>query len=376
VATRAPLSVSMQQGGTSLDTWVVAAGPVDTFSMLPRRLTVDELAARRAPVASRTAENLFWLGRYTERTEQAVCLARTALNLIDGDDEVPPALLAALSDLALQTGLVAAGTPGAQRSPTVFERSLLAALLDRNAGAIGFNLDAMARAAGALRDRLAPEQWGLVRRMGDEFHAHLTPRHGGMPAAAQAQPALQRLALQLAAVTGAQTDRMTRDHGWRLLSVGRLVERIAGMARTMGRLVVAIDPRGGSTAATEALLELFDSSITFRARYQRHEDLLALIDLLVLDDTNPRAFAGALRRLRTELGKLPGPEAGRDELRALWPAQGTGLALEQLRDADGPAIQGLVAAQSQRLADSAARLSDLIGQRFFAHADADAVQRV
>jgi len=303
-----------------------------------------------------------------------VGLARTALNLIDGDDEVPPALLAALSDLALQAGLVADGTPGAERSPAVFERSLLAALLDRSAGAIGFNLDAMARAAGALRDRLAPEQWGLVRGLGDEFHARLAQRSGGVPAAAQALPALQRLALQLAAVTGAQTDRMTRDHGWRLLSVGRLAERIAGMARTMRRLVTTIPPGGGLAAA--ALLELFDSSITFRARYQRNEDLLALIDLLVLDDTNPRAFAGTLRRLRTELGKLPGPEAWRDELRALWPAQGSGLALDALRDVDAPTMQRLVAAHSQRLIDSAARLSDLIGQRYFAHADADAVRRV
>ena len=48
------------------------------------------------------------------------------------------------------------------------------------------------------------------------------------------------------------------------------------------------------------LLELFDSLITFRARYQRHEDLLALADMLVLDATNPRAFAGVLRRLRTD----------------------------------------------------------------------------
>ena len=31
--------VSMQRGGTSLDTWVLTDGPVDTFSMLPQRLT-------------------------------------------------------------------------------------------------------------------------------------------------------------------------------------------------------------------------------------------------------------------------------------------------------------------------------------------------
>ncbi|MEO5772455.1 MAG: circularly permuted type 2 ATP-grasp protein, partial [Burkholderiaceae bacterium] len=47
VATRAPLSVSMAQGGTSLDSWILTDGPVDTFSMLPQRLGLAELAARR-----------------------------------------------------------------------------------------------------------------------------------------------------------------------------------------------------------------------------------------------------------------------------------------------------------------------------------------
>ena len=65
---------------------------------------------------------------------------------------------------------------------------------------------------------------------------------------------------------------------------------------------------------------LFDSAITFRARYQRHEDLLALTDLLVLDSSNPRAFAGVLRRLRTELTKLPGSEASHLPLLAQLPA--------------------------------------------------------
>ncbi len=376
VATRAPLSVSMQQGGTSLDTWVVSSATVDTFSMLPQRLTVDDLAARRAPVASRTGENLYWLGRYTERAEQGVRLAQAALGLVDGDDEVPLPLLVALSALCGFAGLVPPGTPGAQRSPPVFERSLLAALRDRGAS-VGFNLDAMARVAGALRDRLSPEQFGLVRRLGDEFQARIGP--GGataLPTAAQAMPMLQRLAEQLAAVTGAQTDRMTRDHGWRLLSVGRLVERLAGMAGSMSRLIGAIDPRGGSEVATELLLDLFDSTITFRARYQRHEDLLALVDLLVLDDTNPRAFAGTLRRLRTEVGKLPGSPAWRDELLALLPAQGAGLTLASLRDATPVVVQSQMAALAARLCTGAANLSDRIGQRYFAHAGSGEVQRV
>jgi uncharacterized circularly permuted ATP-grasp superfamily protein/uncharacterized alpha-E superfamily protein len=377
VATRAPLSVSMAQGGTSLDTWVLTEGPVDTFSMLPQRLGLTELAARRPPVASRTAENLFWLGRYTERTEQAVRLARAALDLVDGDDEVAAPLLVALSELIEAQALVPAGTPGAERSTVLFERNLLAALVRRDAG-LGHNLQSLARVAGALRERLSPEQWGLARRMGDDFHAHFEALR--VPSAALALPALQRLTLQLAAVTGTQTDRMTRDHGWRLLSVGRLIERLAGMTATLATLLPAFDPRGGSAATTELLLELFDSRITFRARYQRHEDLLALVDLLVQDDSNPRAFAGTLRRLRTELAKLPGSDAVRTALREMLPLHGAGMSLAQLVEqsgADDSLMRSHLVQLAQRLQATMARLSDAIGQRYFAHADGgDGIQRV
>ncbi len=399
VATRAPLSVSMAQGGTSLDTWVLSAprpaeaghppkgsmtvaephllesdGAVAGWSVLAPRLTVDNLAARRPPVASRSAENQFWLGRYTERAEQSVRLARSALALIDGDEDVPDALLEPLSQLATLYGLVPEGTPSAQRSLAVFARSLLATLRQRDQG-VGFNLAALARSASALHDRLPPEQWSLLRRVSEDFHAHFEADVFGspVPGSAQALPALQRLAQQLAAVTGAQMDRMTRDHGWRLLSVGRLIERLAGMGASLAALVDAVGPRGGSSAATELLLDLFDSSITFRARYQHHEDLLALADLLLLDDTNPRAFAGALRRLRTELGKLPSPLG----LREMLPATGAGVALESLRGADDVALRAVLARTAESLQHAAAALSDAVGQRYFAHAEGgDQVQRV
>ena len=362
-------SVSMQRGGTSLDTWVLTEGPVDTFSMLSQRLSVDDLVARRNPVSSRTAENLYWLGRYTERTEHLVRLARATLALIDADDDAPPPVLEAVSALAASSGLVPWGTPGLARSPQVFERSLLGSLADtKNAAGIGFNLQALARAAGVLRERLSPEHWGLVRAMGDRFSF----RRGQPPGPAELIAALDRLAVQLAAVTGAQSDRMTRDHGWRLLTVGRFVERLISTARQFGALL----EHGALAHGTgvELLLELFDSTITFRARYQRHQELIALADLLVLDDSNPRAFACIVRRLRTELRKLPG--AGHEDLIARLPQQGAGMGLEDLRGVDDEGLALRLSTLCERLAEAGARLSDDIGGRYFAHADRDALRRV
>ncbi|WP_416462719.1 circularly permuted type 2 ATP-grasp protein [Rubrivivax gelatinosus] len=364
VSRREDASVSMQRGGSSLDTWVLTDGPVDTFSMLPRRLEVDDIAARRRPVSSRTGENLFWLGRYTERTEQLVRLARATLLQIDAESDADLAVQRALSAMAVASGLTPPGVPTLEQSASRFERALLGALGDADgAWSVAFNLRALEQASQALRERLSSEQWGLIRSMREAFEAAFPGGPTRPPPLPEVLPALDRLALRLAAVTGVQTDRMTRDHGWRLLAVGRLLERLIGLCSRLEALLQA--GALGSAAGVDLLLELFDSAITFRARYQRHEDLLALADLLVFDDSNPRAHAGVLRRLRTELRKLPLDAAGVAALLARLPAEGSGLTLESLRGASDAVIVERLLALSVSLRAAAMALADDVGTRFF-----------
>jgi uncharacterized circularly permuted ATP-grasp superfamily protein/uncharacterized alpha-E superfamily protein len=364
VAPREDASLSMQRGGSSLDTWVLTEGPVDTFSMLPQRLTVSDIEQRHTAVSSRTGENLFWMGRYTERTEQLVRLARVVLQVIDADTDADAASLQALSALAVHFGLAPEGVPTLVQAEHVFERALLAALADaEGAYSVAFNLKALESTAQALRERLSAEQFGLMRLMREGFGFALDASSGKVPGLLLVMPALDRLALQLAAATGAQTDRMTRDHGWRLLTVGRLLERLIGLCTRLEQFA------GSGSLATpggvELLLDLFDSAITFRSRYQRHDDLLALTELLVIDDANPRALAGVLRRLRTELRKLPGDAAWHAQLLARLPAQGAGVTLAELDGADDARLQRLLCERASALRATALSLAEDVGHRYF-----------
>lgn len=372
VAQREDQSVSMQRGGTSLDTWVLTEGEVDTFSMLPRPLRVEDIAGRRTPVGSRTGENLFWLGRYTERSEQAVRMAQRLLPLCRAAVEAPAPLQRALSALAVRQGLAPFGVPTLAQSALLFERALLAALGDADgAFSVAFDLRALQRSAQALRERLSPEQWNLARALGEGFVQALGPAGAGaLPRVDTALAALDQVALQLAAVTGAQTDRMTRDAGWRLLTVGRLLERLLGLTATLEELLAADALRHDH--GVDMLLELFDNAITFRARHQRHGDLLALVDVLVLDDTNPRSLAGVLRRLRTEIARLPavaGEGSGPQGLLAALPAQGTGLDLQDLAAAGEAGLAQTLLARCRSLHGAALGLADAIGQRHFTLAE-------
>ena len=301
---------SMQRGGSSADVWALTDGEVDTTTLLTNKLTPKELTQRKRLVTSRAAENLYWLGRYTERAENSIRLAHLTLEALSGEDQTSVPLLQWLTRMALANTLVLPGVPGAVQARRVFERSLIASLGSVDgATSVGYNLRALKIAGASVRERLSQEHWSVILRAEEELFsrcAEYTAR--GDYSATDALRILKNASDYLAAITGAQTDRMTRDDGWRLLSIGRHVERLNFLATslTRGFETQSLDNDGGF----DAMLALFDSTITFRAQYQQSHDVAALIDLLVLDRDNPRSLAWVAHTLRGRLAKLYGSPAG------------------------------------------------------------------
>ena len=370
IASRDQQIVSMQRGGSSLDTWVRTSGPVDAFSMLPAQLRPDEvIATRRRPVSSRAAENLFWMGRYTERAEYGVRLIRLVINRLSVDDDSPAVFFETVRTLCTSAGLIGRDVPSPAVATRVFERALIAALpASGESRGIGFALDALARAAGQIRDRLSVEHWRLILSAGEEFATRLAPlRHEASVSGAQALEALEHLATQLYAVTGAQTDRMTRDDGWRLLTIGRQLERLSAMSNALAVLLARDALQHEKSFGL--LLGLFDSTITYRSLYQRRQELPALLDLLVFDEDNPRALACMLRVLRSEVARLPdtGSETAHDLL-APFPPEGIGADLATLAMRDASGRHAALFALTTQLDGLARQLSSSISLRYFSHA--------
>jgi uncharacterized circularly permuted ATP-grasp superfamily protein/uncharacterized alpha-E superfamily protein len=364
--------LSMQRGGASTDMWVLTQGSVDTFSMLPTRPSAADLPRRKTPVAARTAENLYWIGRYTERIEQSLPLLRWALRGIDHATPMSKVLADTCFDLCVQVGLVPWNTPHLHQQPEWFEQAIFQYAFDMqgqqgNQGP-GYSLAGLANAAQHLRERLSLDHWRLIRMA--VARAQRIQRLHQQPATSARRRALgiaiDQLAMLMGSITGAQSDRMTRDHGWRLLTLGRLSERLLALCQCLrpffGTQVYA------SEAGFDTLLELTDSTITFRSRYQRQEDLLSLADVLVFDAANPRSIAGVIGALRQEIHRLPGGFVAREALLALLPRVGVGISINTLaqwvEQSEGVASQQL-AEHLQDLSCEAFELANVIGQHYF-----------
>lgn len=380
-------AVSMQHGSSSVDTWVLSSQPVPHVSLLPTPMTPADLAHKRRTISSRAAENLFWAGRYSERAENNVRLTRTILaTLQDNDDD---ALRALLGELAWESGLLPADAEPPALSAQELEHQIVANLHEGSeAASVGQNLAMQAGASGEIRGRLSNDHWRTIVAARNDFRTamHLVRRPGSAERYDRGMLArtLETLTGQLLAISGAQGDRMTRDEAWRLVFAGRHIERVATMS---GFLRIAAEHRQlESAAGFELLLQLFDSTLTYRSLYPGRLETAPLVDLLVVDSSNPRGLYGVYQRLcakLVEISRTAGRTGQPDYLASSAEPVDFGEAVRLGESL--PGLETLCATgadgQHQALIDTcnalslhAAAAADLISARYFSHARIQSLQ--
>ena len=362
--------LSMQSGSASADTWVLTEGEVDTTTLLPQPMQAADLSRVHWTVTSRSAENLFWLGRYTERAENSVRLARLTLeslaSFVRGGTCIE--VLQVIDALARKYGLVGADVPPAAQGLRVFERSLMHSLIDTvHANSVAYNLQALLGCAQALRDRLSPEHWKLIQQVGELCQQGLGAvlKPGAVTAMSDVIGELSRIDTHLAAITGAQTDRMTRDDGWRLLSVGRQIERLDFLSSSLIQgFECGLQEHDDGFAL---LLGLFDSTITYRAQFQGRREVPPLLHLLVHDTDNPRSLAWVARTMRERFVKLSRRQSAWSDEAVIPLPHPEDWPLDLI---SAPGDQDKYPALIALLTDSSAQaqaLSTLISRRLFSH---------
>jgi uncharacterized circularly permuted ATP-grasp superfamily protein/uncharacterized alpha-E superfamily protein len=289
--------VSMQRGGGSKDTWVLSDGPVSLVSLLAPPTIRIQRDRRGGDLPSRVADNLFWLGRYAERVEHLVRVLRSVVARLtdEGGSDAAPELVALLRVLVavelLPPRVLTMASPD-------LERELLSSLAGESpALRMHHTLEELRRIASAVRDRLSIDTWRILHQLRQDFRL----RHGRVQLG-DALAHLNQMITDLAAFSGMEMENMTRGHGWRFLDIGRRLERGANMASLL-KGACEVDPSREATLAP--LLEIADSTMTFRRRYFAQPQLAPVLDLLLADPTNARSLAFQIARLSGHMDVLP-----------------------------------------------------------------------
>jgi len=286
-------AVSMQRGARSADVWVMSNGPVVPTTLIP---SDGKIVVRRAVgvLPSRAADNLFWLARYVERADETLRLVRALAARASEARTLARADVAGISELLVRWGAAEASSDNG--GPVSIAR---AALCDPELdGAVPSLVSSARRAASFIRERLPPDAWRTL----DDLQSYVAPP-GGSETSDVALFDTSSSALRLiAAVTGFQLDTMNRMSGWLFLKLGLRIERALATCRFARQFARA---QGGSREELDLLLELNDCQITYRSRYPLGAAFAPVMDLVMLDESNPRSLLFQLERIKSHVLALP-----------------------------------------------------------------------
>ncbi len=267
-------AIAMQLGGQAADVWVVSDKPVSRDTLLPAHDSVQRREATALP--SRAAENLLWLGRYIERSEAVARILRAYHARLAENLGHPTPLLEVLAGYLDELGVDA-------------DEPIPAGLL--------VNIDGAATSAGRIRDRFSPDGWMALHDLATTGRRFATK----VAAGDDASRAVTVLLRKLAGFSGLLHENMYRSTGWRFLEIGRRIERGIQIAGLLGLLCRDDAPAG----LQQAVLEIGDSVMTHRNRYGVNAGPLSALDLLALDENNPRSIMFQVQVLKHEFAQLP-----------------------------------------------------------------------
>ncbi len=339
----------MQRGGRSKDTWVLSGAPVNaSFSLLSTTVTAADLVVSRANLPSRAAENLFWYGRYGERCDHAARTLRVAIaGVIDqagepSDGIAPAIVLARRLNLIDSTKDAGAALLRAATHPDE---------------ALALRMRQLSRSAFNLRDRMSVDNWRTLNRLAADpvFKRGLSSTMR-LPLALSW---LDRAVTAMMTLSGYVLDGMTRGAGWRFLSIGRRIERLSNLCVTL-----QVATTEGAAHGLDWLLDLTDSTGTYRSRYLVAPEWMPVLDMLICDEANPRSLAFQLKGLVEYIAKL---EVGHGRFASdlLAPAQ---AALHDIAPHDLHPESEAVARLLDQLRKCASAVSDELTLKFFSHA--------
>ena len=288
--------VSMQRGGHSKDTWVLWESPVDTFSMLHRKDQPVELRRGSADLPSRVADNLFWLGRYAERSENVARLLRTLITRVRRAGAAELGCLTRLHS-CLDSGH---STLPKKRKATALEleREIISVMTDtKRPDSLASILADVSQVGGHVRERLSSDVTRLIGQLTESIQVEEYMLF------AEYSAVLTGCLELLSAFSGMERENITRGPGWLFMSLGRRLERAMYAARQLREITTPFHQQ--DWPLLEYLLEVADSSMTYRSRYYTTLQPVAVLDVLMLDESNPRSLNFQLSHLVDLYGKLP-----------------------------------------------------------------------
>ncbi|TVZ37974.1 putative circularly permuted ATP-grasp superfamily protein [Alteromonadaceae bacterium 2753L.S.0a.02] len=296
--------IAGQAGSQSKDTWVIASEP-ERATVGDKASDVGSAEAQLISLPSRVVENLFWMGRYAERAEASMRILRTVFIKLNGEE--PVSTVSRKHLLETVTGITATlpGFKGCEDSLLKHpeDELLLVAKDPHRIGSVYHSLTSMLQSADESKELLSSDTLRVINDIRDALDTLEDSLVGGLGSAPE--EALDPLVTALMALAGLSQESMVRGVGWQFMDIGRRIERAMQTVCAMEHLLVPVLAENDQIALIEALLISVEALISYRRRYRARMGVTQVMELVMMDTSNPRSLLYQLDQLKAHIASLP-----------------------------------------------------------------------
>jgi uncharacterized alpha-E superfamily protein len=288
---------------STVDVWVPSASSTTQQALPAMPERVLELRRGGVDLPSRLLDDIYWLGRYTERCDNTARLVRAGLERcgMEAAPDAPQALSAIVSALQRLEVIPVSTTVLPDRDVArALEALLFGVVFDAPRGNnMRGNLQSVHMLTQRVRSRLSRDAWSSLRQLAGALNHHpTTPEEIDTDSAIEL---LNDMLRTLSAVSGTTFDNMVKGHVWLFMDMGRRVERGIFVVILLQTML-----QGEATRTRmETVLDVCDSLLTYRSRYLSSLQPAAVVDLLLTDHTNPRGLLYQVNALMDHVADLP-----------------------------------------------------------------------
>ncbi|GAB3480428.1 circularly permuted type 2 ATP-grasp protein [Marinomonas epiphytica] len=302
--------VSNLSQSKSKDTWVISTEQEAKVSLIDDQVLLQD-DALQTNLPSRVIENLFWMGRYAERAEISMRLLRTVFKQMNGVDPLPVESKQILLEMASeQTGCLPGFLEADQDMFDNPDSELVSIITDGSRpGSIKANLQAMLGCSEQVKEMLSADTRIIMNELRDHIHDLDRAYTNGLPDAPE--ESLDNLVTSLLALSGLNHESMLRGLDWTFQEIGRRAERAIQTAKLLKSALTQPLPDAPQQQILESVLLSVEALISFRRRYRNKARIAYGLDLMMIDETNPRSLIYQIQQLQTYIQQLPRNETSR-----------------------------------------------------------------
>lgn len=289
--------ISNQDGGISKDTWV--EGLTDkNLQVAPPHRTPD--MNRKAVLPSRAAENLFWVGRYTQRVIRTTRFIRNVLRILTEKNYSYESSESDYIKILLRTVTEITDTyPGFIEDDEQKLKNPLPEIHQlicnpERVGSVLFTLNNLLKTMYAARDRWTTDSWRIIDEIENVRRRIEAVEQDGIR---YINSLLYQLQGGLLAFSEMTRQSMYRSDGRTMYRMGQLLEEILMEVGQYKPVLSYQYDESTQFQLLEALLISNQNLSSYRSVYRTTLDVAPTVDLLFLNSQNPTSIFSQLEGL-------------------------------------------------------------------------------